>query len=65
MCNGCRVARECLAGGRPLYQRLRRRGFNRDGRTDRASLQRAIRLVRPYKGLYVSCVLYFTTRLSR
>ena len=32
-------ARECLAGGRPLYNRLQHRGFNGDGRTDRASLQ--------------------------
>ena len=33
---------------RPLYQRLQRCGFNGDGRTDRASLQRATRLVRCY-----------------
>ena len=31
-------ARKCLAGGRPLYQRVQRHGFNEDGRTDRASL---------------------------
>ena len=34
----CRDARECLVGGRPLYQRLQHHGFNGDGRTDRASL---------------------------
>ena len=34
----CRDARSV----RPLYQRLRRRGFNGNGRTDRASLQRLL-----------------------
>ena len=34
-CNGCRDARSV----RPLCQRLQHRGFNGDGRTDRASLQ--------------------------
>ena len=29
----------------PLYQRLQRRGFNGDGRTDRASLQRVTRVI--------------------
>ena len=37
----CRDARSV----RPLYQRLQHRGFNEDGRSDRASLQRVTRLV--------------------
>ena len=31
-------ARSCRVGGRPLCQRLQRRGFNGDGRSDRVSL---------------------------
>ena len=44
----CRDARSerPLYHMRPLYQRLQHRGFNGDGRTDRASLQRVTRLDR-------------------
>ena len=54
---------------RPLYQRLQRRGFNGNGRTDRASLQESYRctttdaqIVRPYKGLVV--LLYYNGRTT-
>ena len=57
----CRDARSV----RPLYQRLQHRGFNGDGRTDRASLQRVTRLVRPYNGLHVLCVSANVIRLER
>ena len=40
----CRDARS----ERPLYQRLQHRGFNGDGRTGRASLQRVTREVCPW-----------------
>ena len=40
MCRDARLVR-------PLYQRLQHRGFNGDGRTDRASLHRATCLVPP------------------
>ena len=41
------VTREVCPLCRPLYQRLQHRGFNGNGRTDRASLQRVTREVCP------------------
>ena len=73
----CTDARECLAGGRPLCQRLQRQGFNGYGRsterpykgytshfdtTDATDAQ----IVRPYKGYTSrSCVPTRVTRLDR
>ena len=45
--SSCRDARECLFGGRPLRQRLQRRGINRDGRSSPTSSCRDARSVRP------------------
>ena len=49
---------------RPLYQRLQRHGFNGDGRTDRASLQRAIRLALTRTGGHIGPPLQRATRLA-